>query len=99
MFALLHIPNDGPIKPTKVDRASTADLLARRRRLLLTGPYFAASQDMKAAIRSRALETHAVEAELVRRGELARADALFQGDPVVVPRDEWYARRKGQGLG
>lgn len=99
MYVTTQIPNDGPIKPMKVGRASTADLRARRRRLLLTNPYFAAGQDMKAAIRARALETHAVEAELVRRGALPRGDALFRGDPVIVPRDEWYARRKGHGYG
>ena len=95
----LQIPNDNRIKPLKTRQASTDDLLARYRRLRLTNPYFAASLDKKSHLRQRALETYAVEAELIRRGALNRDDALYQGDPVFVTPEQWHANPRHQGLG
>lgn len=96
---MIHIPNDSRIKPLQVPHASDADLLARHRRLRLTNGYLAASIDNKSTMRHRAKETYAIEAELIRRGLLDRADAIFQGDPKFVTPEEWFKNPKHQGLG
>jgi hypothetical protein len=95
---LLHIPNDGPIRPLRARSAATCDLAARRRRLLLTAPYVAATTDQRSTLRQRALELYAIEAVLVARGVLALADALFDEVPVFMPVDRWKAGRRARGL-
>lgn len=98
MNPLCHIPNDGPIRVLRAHTAATCDLLARRRRLILTAPYVAASVDQRSTLRQRALELYAVEAALVTRGALDLADALFDEVPVFMPVDRWKAGRRARGL-
>jgi hypothetical protein len=96
--ARLQVPDDGPVKPLKAGRASTAHLVARRRRLLLTAPFFAASVDRRCTLRARALELHAVEAALVERGVLDVADTVLGVTPEFMPVDRWKAGRRARGL-
>jgi hypothetical protein len=98
MNPLLHIPDDGPVRPLRARSAATCDLVARRRRLLLTAPYRAAESDGRKTLRQTALEMYAIDAVLVERGVLALADALFDELPVFMPVDRWKAGRRARGL-
>lgn len=71
MLPATCIPNTDRIKPKAVRRATLDHLLARRRRLHLTNPYYAASTDgPRSDLVPRARELWAIETELVRRGAL-----------------------------
>jgi hypothetical protein len=70
----MDVPASTKVRYTRVGNVDTERLMRRRAHIIATKSEFARAADARIELRQRARELFAIEAELVRRGEMFLAD-------------------------